>query len=234
MTRIFASHLGQRSASKPKVRFSSTAQSTREDIAKSSLLGLASVEQAHPGTVTFIQRFDSALRLNVHFHTLALDGVYVRADDAAGELVFHALPEPTGDEVLEVARRTAERVVSILKKHGRSVDGLGDGAQTTDDRDPAFAACIAVAARTPVLRVVHQDRARKDARAAVVMGFNVHAGAAIVDVAPRSPSRGTAVSLSRSASDCAGSARSSRRRQGPLRNEEAVARWHALRGLRAG
>jgi hypothetical protein len=31
------------------------------------------------GAVTFIQRFGSALNLNLHFHTLALDGVY--ADD---------------------------------------------------------------------------------------------------------------------------------------------------------
>jgi hypothetical protein len=30
------------------------------------LLGLASVAEAHTGTATFIQRFDSALRLNVH------------------------------------------------------------------------------------------------------------------------------------------------------------------------
>jgi len=41
-------------------------------------LGLNSISLAHPGTVTMIQRFDSALRLNVHAHTLALDGVYVR------------------------------------------------------------------------------------------------------------------------------------------------------------
>ena len=31
------------------------------------------------GAVTFIQRFGSALDLNVHFHTLALDGVYTHA-----------------------------------------------------------------------------------------------------------------------------------------------------------
>src|SRR3954454_7082644 len=35
-TRIFASHVGQRRASKPKVRFMRTCQSTREDAAKSS------------------------------------------------------------------------------------------------------------------------------------------------------------------------------------------------------
>jgi hypothetical protein len=144
------------------------------------LLGLASVEQAHPGTVTFIQRFDSALRLNVHFHTLALDGVYVRGDDgAAGELVFHALPEPTGDEILEVARRTAERAVAILNKRGRSVDGFGNEEQSAAERDPALASCIGAAARVPALRVVDRDRARNDAGAMVVMGFNVHAEVAI-------------------------------------------------------
>jgi hypothetical protein len=31
-------------------------------------LGLRSVEEAHTGSVLFIQRFDSALRLNVHGH----------------------------------------------------------------------------------------------------------------------------------------------------------------------
>ena len=38
-------------------------------------LVLASVNEAHTGPVTFVQRSDGALRLNVHVHTLALDGV---------------------------------------------------------------------------------------------------------------------------------------------------------------
>ena len=32
---------------------------------------------AHTGAVTLIQRFGSALNLNIHFHVLFLDGVYV-------------------------------------------------------------------------------------------------------------------------------------------------------------
>ena len=39
------------------------------------LLGLNSINEAHTGAVTIVQRFDSALRLNVHPHTLCLDGV---------------------------------------------------------------------------------------------------------------------------------------------------------------
>jgi hypothetical protein len=77
-------------------------------------LGLASVDDAHPGAITFIQRFDSALRLNAHAHTLALDGVYVQSSDAAAELTFHALSEPTDDDVIALAQRTAEHVAVIL------------------------------------------------------------------------------------------------------------------------
>ena len=144
------------------------------------LFGLESVEDAHPGAVTFLQRFDSALRLNVHFHTLALDGVYVRGDDAAaGVLAFRALPDPTDEDVLDVARRTAQRVVAILSKHGRSLDGLGHQAESAAERDPALASCIGAAARTPALRVVDRTRARDNERVAVVMGFDVHAGASI-------------------------------------------------------
>lgn len=55
-------------------------------------LGLRSVDEARVGAVTFIQRSDAAM--NVHFHTLALDGVYVR--DAQGVLVFHAQPPASG------------------------------------------------------------------------------------------------------------------------------------------
>lgn len=34
-------------------------------------------KSAHTGVVTLIQRFGSALNLNIHFHMLFLDGVYV-------------------------------------------------------------------------------------------------------------------------------------------------------------
>ena len=66
-------------------------------------LGLSSVNEAHTGLVTFVQRSDGALRLNVHLHTLALDGVYVRNADK--KLEFHALAPPTTAEVHAVAKQ---------------------------------------------------------------------------------------------------------------------------------
>jgi hypothetical protein len=69
-----------------------------------TLLGLGNVRDAFTGAVVAIQRTDSAMRLNVHLHVLALDGVYVR--DLGGALVFHPLATPNAEEVAQLARRT--------------------------------------------------------------------------------------------------------------------------------
>ncbi len=107
-------------------------------------LGLSSVEDALVSAVTFIQRVDSALRINPHFHTIALDGAYVR--DGEGELVFHALPEPSGEEVAQVAEWTHASLVRVLARHGRSLDGVEDAPDRLRDEEPALASCYAASA----------------------------------------------------------------------------------------
>jgi len=58
--------------------------------------GSHSIAEGRTGTLTVIQRFGGGLNLNLHFHTLALDGVFVRS--AAGQLEFHpALPPSDAD-----------------------------------------------------------------------------------------------------------------------------------------
>ena len=117
------------------------------------LFGLKSVEDAHTGAITFVQRFDSALRLNVHSHVLALDGVYVEgAGDAdAGALEFMALPAPSADDVLDVAQRTAKRVAALLEKRGRSLDGGEDPSAKLAQDQPVLASCYSAAAEGKVL-----------------------------------------------------------------------------------
>jgi len=153
-------------------------------------LGLETVAQALTGAVSVIQRGDSSLRLNVHFHVIALDGVYVRQEPDA-PLVFHPLPAPTADEVTVVAKRTALRVQKILARHGRTLDGTGE--RDAHDAEPAeqlaLSACYGAAASglgldgdragQPLLRVVDPSRARDAEPVADVMGFNVHAQVAI-------------------------------------------------------
>ena len=81
------------------------------------------------GLVTFVQRSDGALRLNVHLHTLALDGVYVR--NADGKLGFHALPPPTTAEVHAVAKRMPTLREAALSDSARS---MGCAATRTNRR----------------------------------------------------------------------------------------------------
>ena len=74
---------------------------------------------AQCGGLTVIQRASSDVRLNPHFHTLFLDGVYVRdANDAAAPPVFHPAPPPSQDDVDSVVHRAAKRIVRFLQKRG--------------------------------------------------------------------------------------------------------------------
>ena len=105
--------------------------------------GLRSVRDAQIGALTFVQRADSALRLNVHFHTLALDGVYVR--DEEGELQFRELGEPTPEEVAQVAVWTHASLVRVLKRYGRSLEGVSDVDSFATDQ-PVLASCYGASA----------------------------------------------------------------------------------------
>lgn len=67
---------------------------------------------AHYGVVTLIQRFGSALNLNVHFHMLFLDGVYV---DGSNGPRFQWVKAPTGTELTQLIHTIAHRVGHFLK-----------------------------------------------------------------------------------------------------------------------
>ncbi len=50
------------------------------------------VRRSHCGSVTFVQRFGSDLRLNVHFHALVLDGIYAQGPRAGMRIPPSARP----------------------------------------------------------------------------------------------------------------------------------------------
>jgi putative transposase/transposase-like zinc-binding protein len=68
------------------------------------------------GGVTVIQRFGSALNLNVHFHTLMIDGVYEIAP--SGAALFHPVPAPTDEDVAAVVEQVYRKVAGILDAQG--------------------------------------------------------------------------------------------------------------------
>jgi len=89
------------------------------------------VRRPRCGAVTFIQRFGDALNLNVHFHTLVLDGVYEHYGMPG--MRFRPLPPPDDDEIRQVVENVALRVDRLL-------DRLGVGPET----DPAAADPLAM------------------------------------------------------------------------------------------
>ncbi len=52
------------------------------------------IEDARPAAVVSVQRFDSALPLNPHFHALFVDGVFT-VSSGADRVVFYPLPPPS-------------------------------------------------------------------------------------------------------------------------------------------
>jgi hypothetical protein len=71
---------------------------------------------AQSGSVTLIQRFGSALNLNVHFHMLFLDGIYT--EDEQGKQRFHRVKAPTHDELNTLVHTLSRRIARCLEKRG--------------------------------------------------------------------------------------------------------------------
>jgi ribosomal protein S27E len=71
---------------------------------------------AQSGSVTLIQRYGSALNLNVHFHMLFLDGIYT--EDEQGKQRFHRVKAPTHDELNTLVHTLSHRIARCLEKRG--------------------------------------------------------------------------------------------------------------------
>jgi hypothetical protein len=85
---------------------------------------------AATGAVTLIQWFGGAINLNVHFHLLLLDGVYLRA---AGTPVFRHVRPPHRAALDELLKDIAEATGAYLERHGWLTR---DAENTTLTRSP--------------------------------------------------------------------------------------------------
>jgi hypothetical protein len=74
------------------------------------------IGRGRTGMLTVIQRFGSGVNLNVHFHTLVLDGVF--AELAPGRLQFHAATPPSDAAVRQVLATIRHRVERLLARRG--------------------------------------------------------------------------------------------------------------------
>jgi hypothetical protein len=136
------------------------------------------------GAVTVIQRFGSALNLNVHFHSIVLDGVHV--EDEAGRVRFQALPAPRRGELLLLVEAIARRVHALLEREGLLAEA--DQDQSDDEETRLARSCQAGAARgiatigpragRRLRRIVGEtpERARYPPASCRAEGFDLHVG----------------------------------------------------------
>lgn len=71
---------------------------------------------AQTGAVTLVQRFGSAINLNIHYHMLFLDGVY--AEQAEGKLRSYPTKAPTERELNRLTHTLAHRIGLYLGRQG--------------------------------------------------------------------------------------------------------------------
>jgi hypothetical protein len=77
--------------------------------------GLTVSSGARTGAVTLIQRFGSALNLNVHLHMLFLDGAYTFSGNRP---TFYRARPPAGEELNRLLDALSKRIVRVLERRG--------------------------------------------------------------------------------------------------------------------
>ena len=90
---------------------------------RESFYGSSSVKRSgykvQPGSITVIQRFGGALNLNIHFHTLFLDGVYVSSDrEQNSQPVFIPQKPIQSKDVENLLKTVQKRMIRHLIKRG--------------------------------------------------------------------------------------------------------------------
>src|SRR5438094_4961487 len=119
----------------------------------------------HPGSVTFIQRFGSALNLHVHYHLLFLEGVFLDRTDQGRTPRFLASAPPTDTDIADVIQKISRRVIRKLRHLGYleagSDDTVATGYDPLLDHEPAHARTMAASVQQ---RVAYGERAGQQVR----------------------------------------------------------------------
>lgn len=146
---------------------------------------------AQTGAVTLIQRFGSALNLNVHLHMLILDGVYATGSDAAQAPLFRRAPAPTATQLQYLLERISQRIGRYLERQGLLVRDPEHAWLQLDALDEESACMDRLRGHSVTYRIAIGPHAGKkaftlqtlpatdtqgDAHLARANGFSLHAG----------------------------------------------------------
>jgi hypothetical protein len=146
------------------------------------------IEGVQTGMVTALQRAGSGLNVNLHFHTLVLDGVF--SEDPGGALAFHPVPAPSDADVAAALATIRHRVQRLLVRRGLEPGDDATGpADRLADESPVLAGIVGASVQGRVAlgsregaRVRRLGDARdtaavtsRGARQAHLEGFDLHA-----------------------------------------------------------
>lgn len=155
--------------------FIQTIRSFQKKKAKKNGLG-----KVQTGAVTFVQRFGSALNLNIHFHTLIPDGVFVESEQG---YVFCRQSSPTHSELIELAAKICKKVFRRIEKMGlhentqQSFDeeGLGEISALSIANKSGFGERAGKGIRRFGAKNIEVDPEGRDPYSANVEGFSLNA-----------------------------------------------------------
>jgi hypothetical protein len=100
-----------------------------------------SVPGGRTGSVTVVQRAGSGLNVNLHFHTLVLDGVFT--EEPRGALAFQPTPAPSDTEVAAALATIRYRVQRLLVRRGlEPADDATGPADRLADESPVLAKIV--------------------------------------------------------------------------------------------
>ncbi len=143
---------------------------------------------AQTGAVTFIQRFGSALNLNIHFHMLFLDGVYLKNNTAKSQFV--AIKAMTASQLNQLLSDISHKIIAQLEQTGVLIkEGEQPYLNLEDDYDEsgmkhlqgsAVTYRIATGSlqgqKTLTLKTLPPIEEQGYSQAAKANGFSLHAG----------------------------------------------------------
>lgn len=146
--------------------------------------GLRQKLGAKSGAITFIQRFGSSLNLNIHFHTISLEGAFSFTD---GQAQFHFNEPPSKQELEDLLKNIATRMVRHLEKRGLIQKDEEDnyylpGVATAFDQVQAASITYRIATgknkgkKALTLQTLPEREHRQSPFLAKYSGFSLHAG----------------------------------------------------------
>src|SRR6266511_3863250 len=121
-------------------------------------------DKVHPGSVTFIQRFGSAINVNVHDHVVFLEGIYLDRPDQGLKPRFLQGDPPSDADITAVVQKISRRVIRKLRQLGyleAGIDAVITGYDPLVDDAPELARTMAASVQQ---RIAFGERAGQKVR----------------------------------------------------------------------